>query len=61
MNISVFFSTKPFGVALIGVVFPIFIKLLKDDIKYDVIYEKVAHLGTNIVGPDQTPHIMRGG
>jgi len=26
----------------------------------DVIFENVAFCGTNIVGPDQTPRIMRG-
>ena len=26
----------------------------------DIICEKVPYCGTNIVGPDQTPRIMRG-
>ena len=26
----------------------------------DVIYETGPYCGTNIIGPDQTPHIMRG-
>jgi len=32
----------------------------KQHLKCDVIYEKVPYCGTNIIGPDQTPRIMRG-
>ena len=33
---------------------------LASDLICDVIYEKGPYCGTNIIGPDQTPRIMRG-
>ena len=30
------------------------------ELKCDVIYEKIPYCGTNIIGPDQTPRMMRG-